>query len=138
MYGAHNLPPTDFHVLTPETPSTVVGVEVFPFRVPHQTTEVSLALKIRYAGKEILFSGDSAWTDRFIQEASRVDLFICECTFYDEGPGNHVRYTVLKHKLPQLTCRRMILTHLGEEMLERHDQLAPVCANDGMVLDLEK
>jgi ribonuclease BN (tRNA processing enzyme) len=136
MYGATELPPLEFHLLEPEKSSTIAGIEVFSFRVPHQVSGVSLALKTRCEGKEILFSGDSSWTDRFIEEADGVDLFLCECTFYDEGKGNHVRYLTLKEKLPRLSCERIVLTHLGEEMLARRNEVAAICAEDGMVLDL--
>jgi ribonuclease BN (tRNA processing enzyme) len=136
MYGARESLPVEFQLLVPEKSLTVAGAEVFSFRVPHQVTEVSLALKVRFGGKQILFSGDSAWTERFIHEARGVDLFLCECTFYDHGTGNHIRYLTLEEHLPSLTCRRIVLTHLGEEMLARRSQLAVTCAEDGMVLDL--
>ena len=136
MYGARDLPPVEFHLLEPEKPALVAGIEVFPFRVPHQMSEVSLALKAGYGGKQILFSGDSAWTERFINEARGVDLFLCECSFYDQGAGNHIRYLTLRENLPRLECKRLILTHLGEEMLARRSELAVVCAEDGMVINI--
>ena len=60
--GAHDkeLPPTAFQILHPDQPSDVAGIEVFPFRVPHQTHEISLGLKVGYEGKQILYSGDSS------------------------------------------------------------------------------
>ena len=136
MYGAKESPPLEFQLLEPEKSLTIAGVEIFSFRVPHQVDEVSLALKARCDGKQILFSGDSAWTERFIDEARGVDLFLCECTFYDKGQGNHVRYLTLEENLPRLGCKRIVLTHLGEEMLARRNELAVICAEDGMVLDL--
>jgi ribonuclease BN (tRNA processing enzyme) len=136
LYGTKESPAVAFQLLEPEKSLSVAGVEIFSFRVPHQVNEVSLALKVRCDGKEILFSGDSAWTERFIDEARGVDLFLCECTFYDQGQGNHVRYLTLKENLSRLGCRRILLTHLGEEMLARRNELAAICAEDGMVLDL--
>jgi ribonuclease BN (tRNA processing enzyme) len=135
MYGATELPPVEFHLLEPEKPGLVAGVEIFSFRVPHQVSEISLALKAGYDGKKILFSGDSAWTERFIDEARGVDLFLCECTFYDQGAGNHIRYLTLRENFSRLECKRLILTHLGEEMLARRNDLAAVLAEDGMVID---
>jgi ribonuclease BN (tRNA processing enzyme) len=135
MYSASEWPPVEFHLLEPEQSAFIAGVELFPFRVPHQISDVSLALKAQCDGKQVLFSGDSAWTERFIDEAAGVDLFICECSFYDEGNGNHVRYLSLNVNLPRLTCKRLILTHLGEEMLARRHELAAVCAEDGMTIE---
>jgi ribonuclease BN (tRNA processing enzyme) len=65
-----------------------------------------------------------------------VDLFLCECSFYDQGAGNHIRYLTLRGNLPRLECKRLILTHLGEEMLARRNELTAVCAEDGMVINI--
>jgi ribonuclease BN (tRNA processing enzyme) len=136
MYGAREWPPVEFHLLEPEKSSLIEGIEIFSFRVPHQVSDISLALKTRCDDKQILFSGDSAWTQRFIDEARGVDLFLCECTFYERGEGNHVRYVALKQDLPQLACKRLVLTHLGGEMLARRNEVAATCAEDGMVIEI--
>jgi ribonuclease BN (tRNA processing enzyme) len=136
MYGDKELPPVEFHLLAPETATEIADVKIFPFRVPHQINDVSLAFKISHAGKSILFSGDSTWTERFVDEARGVDLFLCECTFYADGLGNHVRYVTLQPYLSRIDCKQILLTHLGEEMLARRHQLATPCADDGMMIEL--
>jgi hypothetical protein len=35
-----------------------------------------------------------------------------------------------------LECKKLVLTHLGEEMLRRREELEVACAEDGMVIDL--
>ena len=139
MYGgsaAKELPPVRFHIFEPDQRAMVEGIQVLPFRVPHQTQEISLGLKIQFAGKRILFSGDSAWSELFIEHARGVDLFLCECSFYNQGSGNHVRFVELADALPQLECKKLLLTHLGEEMLARSKELAVAVAEDGMVIDI--
>ena len=128
-------PPLSFVVLTPEVPERVDGIEVFPFRVPHQTDDVSLGLKVSYQDKQILFSGDSAWTDAFIEHSRGVDLFLCECSFFKEQPGRHISYAHVEANLTRLECKKLVLTHLGEEMLARRHELATTTADDGMVLE---
>ena len=135
MYGG-DLPPLRFHVLHPGKPEVILGIHVFPFRVPHQIQAISLGLKISYEGKRILFSGDSAWTDLFIAQARGVDLFLCECSFYQENTANHLNYKTLEQKLTRLECKKLVLTHLGEEVLQRREELAAICAEDGMVIEL--
>jgi ribonuclease BN (tRNA processing enzyme) len=139
MYGAagvKELPPVKFHVLEAEMRALIAGIEIFSFRVPHQVSDISLALKAGYDGKQILFSGDSAWTERFIDEARGVDMFLCECSHYDRGGGNHIRYLTLQENLARLECKRLVLTHLGDDMLARRNELAAVCADDGMVIEI--
>ncbi len=140
MYGggasARQLPPVNFEILHPGEPTVVQGIMVAPFQVPHQTDDISLGLKISYDGKEILFSGDSAWTELFIEAACGVDLFLCECSFYQEQPGMHINYQTLSVHIPRLQCRKLLLTHLGEEMLRRRGELPETTAEDGMVLEI--
>ena len=140
MYGGGRIPaalsPLNFTVLIPEQLQSVAGVEVYPFRVPHQTDDVSLGLKVSYRGRQILYSGDSAWTDVFIEHARGVDLFLCECSYYDELPGRHINYRALAANLTRLDCKKLVLTHLGDDMLARREQLASIVAEDGMVIEI--
>ncbi|MGH7854751.1 MAG: MBL fold metallo-hydrolase [Candidatus Binatia bacterium] len=140
MYGSGRpsaeLPPVSFVILNPEQPQSVAGIDVFPFRVPHQTHDVSLGLRVTYQGKQILFSGDSIWSDLFIEQAKGVDLFLCECSFFDELAGMHVNYRTLAANLPRLQCKKLVLTHLGEDMLARRHQLSTTVAEDGMVIEI--
>jgi ribonuclease BN (tRNA processing enzyme) len=140
MYGqgtkAGDIPATRFHILEPEITTIIEGIEVFPFRVPHQMNEVSLALRVNYDGKRILFSGDSAWTDAFFEHARGVDLFLCECTYYDRQISNHMSYLKLKEQLARLYCHRIILTHMNTDMLARRTEIAYDVAQDGMVVEI--
>ena len=140
MYGglaaSKKLPPVVFDLLEPERQENILGIEVFPFRVPHQVDEVSLGLKIAYRGKHLLYSGDSAWTDLFITHAQGADLFLCECSFFDRETANHMSYRILQQNLPRLRCKRLILTHMGGEMLARKGEVAVPLAEDGIVIEI--
>ena len=52
--------------LQPGRTITIEGIEVFPFHVPHEVNKASLALTVNYNGKQILLSGDFAWTDALL------------------------------------------------------------------------
>ncbi|MGB7950078.1 MAG: MBL fold metallo-hydrolase [Candidatus Binatia bacterium] len=135
MYGG-DIPPTRFHILHPDRSEVIAGIRVLPFRVPHQLHAVSLGLRLTYEGKQILFSGDSAWTDDFLTHARDADLFLCECSYYDRHSTNHLAYKILQSHLTDLECRKLVLTHLGEEMLRLQGELGVVCAEDGMVIEV--
>lgn len=140
MYGSDSekkeMPFVQFHVLIPEEPAIIQGIEVFPFQVPHQSHAVSLALRVVYRGKKILFSGDSLWTERFIEQSQGVDLFLCECSFFKEQPGMHVNYAALEANLSRLGCKKLLLTHLGEEMLAHENEITAAFAADGLALEI--
>jgi hypothetical protein len=48
----------------------------------------------------------------------------------------HVNYQTLTANLDRLRCEQLVLTHLGEEMLSRRNEISAVVADDGMVLEL--
>jgi ribonuclease BN (tRNA processing enzyme) len=140
MYGGgafeKEIPPTHFVVLRPDEPAEVNGVVVAPFRVPHQSDAISLGLQVKCEGKTILFSGDSLWTEQFVDLADGVDLFLCECSFFREQPGMHINYQTLAANLSRLRCKQLVLTHLGAEMLAHRNEISSLVADDGMVLEI--
>ena len=104
--------------------------------MPHQVEQISLALKISYQGKSILYSGDSAWTDLFVIHSTGADLFLCECCFFDRESSNHMSYQKIQENLGRLQCKNLILTHMGEEMLSRKSEISVKMAEDGMVIQI--
>jgi len=93
-------------------------------------------LRVGYKGKQILFSGDSGWFDRFVELARGTDLFLCECSFYEHGAGNHIDFVTLRANLQRLECKRLVLVHMGEEMLARGPDVPLTLAEDGMVIEV--
>jgi ribonuclease BN (tRNA processing enzyme) len=140
MYGGgtteKEIPPTRFVILRPDQPADVNGIGVGPSLVEHQSDGVSLALTVGYDGKRVLFSGDSLWTEHFVELAAGVDLFLCECSFFREQSGMHVNYQALAANLNRLRCKQLVLTHLGEEMLSRRNEISALIAEDGMMLEI--
>jgi ribonuclease BN (tRNA processing enzyme) len=125
-----------FQEMEPDTTFRVGDVDVLAVRVPHQDEEVSLAYRFTVAGKQIVYSGDSPWIDRFIDLSADADLFVCECTAYEKPMGRHVEWTTFKHVLPKLRCRRLVLTHLGREMRAHAAELGVECATEGLKIEL--
>jgi ribonuclease BN (tRNA processing enzyme) len=140
MYGngesSRELPPTVFHTLAPGKAVSVHGIDVFSFRVPHQVQEISLGLKVTYQGKQILFSGDSAWTDQFLIHAHGCDLFLCECSFYDQDSSNHMNYRQLRSRLSDSNCKKIVLVHMGDVMLSHARESVYTTAEDGMTMEV--
>src|SRR5207249_2430438 len=95
------------------------GVRVLPFAVPHVKELVSLAYRIEVGGRTILYSGDSAWTEEFIERSKGADLFICECSTYETRLDVHISYPEIAARARELGCRRLVLSHLGSEPLGR-------------------
>ena len=52
-----------FVEVTPGIAMKLGTVDLLPFAVPHQQTEISLGYRVSVDGKTILYSGDSGWTE---------------------------------------------------------------------------
>lgn len=112
------------------------GLKVTAYPVVHSDAARSHGLRIETGGRVIGFSGDTSWTDALIDIATGTDLMICECNFLTTQTANHLDYRTLEPRLPELRSSRIILNHLGNEMLANLDQVNVTCAEDGMAVML--
>jgi len=117
-------------------PVAAGSLRVTPFPVRHSTETPCYGLRVETGGRVLAFSGDTEWTDALIDLSSGADLFVCECSGYESAPPHHLDYLTLEQHRPALTCRRLLLTHMGEEMLARASALGVDAARDGLVLNV--
>lgn len=75
------------------------------------------SVRIAFRNKIIAFSGDTAWHDGLIGLSAKADIFLCECTNM-HPVRNHMSYMELLAHRDLLTPRRMILTHMDDDMLQ--------------------
>jgi ribonuclease BN (tRNA processing enzyme) len=106
---------------------------VATIRTPHTKPDVSLGLRVTVGGKSLAFSGDSGWTDELVALSAGADLFLCECTYFESDHLDfHLNYPTIERNRDSFTAKRMILTHLGREVLERADDVEMEMAHDLM------
>lgn len=122
----------EFTELLPRQRAVLGAVRVDPFRVPHQEKDISLGLRVGVAGRTILYSGDTGWTEELIAQSQDTDLFICECCFFESRIPVHLDYPRLAEHRSRFGCRRLILTHLGREVLARRQEVAIEMASEGL------
>jgi len=128
--------PLRFHELTPGQAAIVCGVELMPFAVPHQENEISLGYRVAAAGKTLLYSGDCGWNENLVQYSQNTDLCICECCYFHTQVSFHISYPKIAQESRRMGCKRLLLSHIGREVLERMEEVTLECAYDGMVLDV--
>jgi len=126
----------EFCEFTPGQAQTVSGVEILPFRVPHQEKDISLGYRVSIEQKSVLYSGDCGWNESLVQYSHGVDLFICECCYFHTQTNFHVSYPTIAAESRRLGCKRLLLSHIGREVLERMDDVKLECAYDGLVIDV--
>lgn len=124
----------DLHFLCYESRETVEleSLRVTAHPVIHSEAALSHGLRIEVESRVISFSGDTTWTEELIPIADGAHLMICECNFFDTQTPNHLDYRTLEQHLPALNAERIVLNHLGEEMLRHRARVSLTCAEDGM------
>ncbi|MGH7948096.1 MAG: MBL fold metallo-hydrolase [Candidatus Binataceae bacterium] len=124
-------------VLEPGRSAQLCGARVDAIRSPHTTPDISLSLRVKIAGRTIVFTGDTAWNEELLPFADGADLFLSECTLFDRNPGfKHLRYIQLADRRHDIKARRIVLTHLGREVLEHEADAVLEMAYDGMRVEL--
>ena len=110
-------------------------VSVTPYPVVHgESGGPHLAYRIEAEGRVVSYSADTEWTDALIPAAQNADLFIAEAYTYDKMVKNHLSLKTLEAHLPAINARRVVLTHMSDDMLGRVDDLPYTTASDGTVV----
>lgn len=113
----------------------VGGVTVRAFQALHGPPGGPyLAVRIEAEGRSVAYTGDSEWTPDLIPAARDADLFIAEAYFRDRIVATHLSLISIEAHFAELAPRRMILTHMSDDMLNHPDRLNYECAEDGMVV----
>jgi ribonuclease BN (tRNA processing enzyme) len=128
--------PIQFVELTDGKATRIGSLAVTPFGVIHASGAPPYALRVEWGGKIVGYSGDTEWTDALIRAAEGADLFICEAYFFEKRIKYHLDYRTLMAHRAELGCRRLVLTHMSNDMLSRIEDLDAEYAEDGKCIVL--
>ena len=122
--------------LKPEERHAFGGVTVTPYPVVHgKSGGPFLGYRIEAEGRVIAYSADTEWTETLIPLAREADLFVAEAYYYDKIVKNHLSLATLEARLPEIKPKRLVLTHMSDDMLGRLDTLTHTTAHDGMIVE---
>jgi len=117
--------------------NAVGKVRVTPFHVVHdERAGPCLGFRFEVGGKVIAFSGDTEWTETLIDIGRDADLFICEAYTRDKPIATHMALAALEAHLSQIRPKRLVLTHMGEDMVKHQAELPFETAEDGKIVEL--
>lgn len=102
--------PIEYRLLNPKKPLQIKSAKIECFQVKHGGSQHVYGLRVEISGKVISYTGDTEWTDNLVPLAHGSDLFIAECTAYDQPVPAHLDYFTLLQKRKQLNCRKLLLT----------------------------
>jgi ribonuclease BN (tRNA processing enzyme) len=126
----------EFLELPERRETRVQDLAVTAYPVVHASGAPAFALRVTAGGKVIGYSGDTEWTESLVEAARGADVFVCEAYFFEKRVKYHLDWrTVMEHR-HRLDCRRLILTHMSEDMLRRLPLDGVECAEDGLTVTL--
>lgn len=111
-------------------------VAILPCRVKHYCGAPPFALRIAVEGKVIAYTGDTEWTDNLIAAGRDADLFVAEAYFRDKKMKFHLDLDTLLAHLPEIRPKRLVLTHMSDDVLRYLDGIAFETAEDGKTLTI--
>jgi ribonuclease BN (tRNA processing enzyme) len=93
-----------------------------------------LAVRVEAEGRSIAYTGDTEWTPALIPTAQDVDLFIAEAYFRDKAIATHLSLETIEAHLDELRPKRLVLTHMSDDMLAHPDRVGFETAEDGKMI----
>jgi ribonuclease BN (tRNA processing enzyme) len=128
--------PLRFAELTEGRVARFGAFAITPHVVTHPSGSAPFAFRLKAGNRMIGYSGDTEWTDVLLKVARNTDLFITECYAFGSSPPYHITYNGLRQHLHELRTKRLLLTHLSQEMLDRLDEVSLEVAEDGQLIEL--
>lgn len=115
----------------------VDGVLVRAFQASHGPPGGPyLSIRIEAESKSIAYTGDTEWTPELILAAHHADVFIAEAYFRDKAVATHLSLHQIEEHYAELAPKRLVLTHMSDDMLGHPDRALFETAEDGMVIEL--
>ena len=127
-----------FVELLARTDTEVSGAKVAPVEVIHPSGAPAHGFRIRCGDKILAYSGDTEWSDNLLEIAAGADLFVCEAYTYDRSIKYHMSYNALRAHKNELGCKRIILTHIGPDLIAHRSQadVDMEIATDGLQIEI--
>ncbi len=132
--------------IAPGESADLAGFRIDGFLADHMDPP-DYPLSLRFTspeGKVATFSGDTAMNPNLIAAAEGADILVAECSALEPPVGRHTTWLDWKAVLPNLDCRRVVLSHLNHRvraeiprlLAEAPKAVALAFADDGMIFEV--
>ena len=116
-------------------PAEIGALCVTPYLVDHGNPGGPFfALRVAVEDRIIAYTGDTQWTDAIIEAGENADLLIAEAYFRDKPVPLHLDLATLERHLPAIGAKRLILTHMSDDMLAQRGDVVHETAEDGRIV----
>lgn len=138
--GSHGTKPKfelELIEIAPGEAIDVAGVRVHAYQALHGPPDGPfLSLRFDTEGRTLAYTGDTEWTEALVDAGRRADLLVAEAYFFDRKIRYHLDLATLVENLPRIEPRRLVVTHMSDDMLGRVADLPVEAAHDGLVVCL--
>lgn len=124
------------HVELGAEPTHVGPLLVRALETVHTPQSSPVAMRIEVEGRVVAYTGDTEWTPAIPRIAEGADLLIAEGYSVEKRIPYHLSYASLMEHRAEIDAKRIVLTHVGAEVLERASEIELEMAHDGMTLTL--
>lgn len=128
--------PIEFREFRWDVGLDVPGFRVIPSPAYHHPETHPHILRVETDERALCFSGDTGWTESLPDTVGEVSLFIAECTLLEEGFEYHLSHERLESERRRFRADRILLTHLGADVLGERDRVQFETADDGLRLKI--
>ena len=127
---------TEIHEIDAAETAVINGITVTAYLVEHACGAPPFAIRFVCDGKVLAYTGDTEWTENLLAVGHDADLLIAEALFFERRVKYHLDYASLKGNLERIGAKRVILTHMGPEMLSHMSDVPEETAEDGMIVEI--
>lgn len=115
----------------------VLGLRILPREVTHMRRGIPYGYRISWQGRTFGLSGDTEWDEALVALADGTEVFFMECFTAEKEIPFHTSVGDLTQHASRLRTRRLLLTHMGEDVraLAAAGRLPFEAAHDGQRLE---
>ncbi|OEU74038.1 MAG: hypothetical protein BA864_14345 [Desulfuromonadales bacterium C00003093] len=128
--------PIVYRQLDTATPLQQGDFQISCCQVKHGGSPHAYALRIKVADKVICYTGDTEWSEALVPLTTDSDLLLAECFAFAQPVPGHLDYQTLLKQRYRLGCQRLLLTHLGPDMLAKRAEVELEIVTDGQLIEL--
>ncbi|MGO9246760.1 MAG: MBL fold metallo-hydrolase [Verrucomicrobiia bacterium] len=125
-----------YKTIRPGRPISIRGVCIRAYRMKHIDREPCLGYRIEYRRKVLAITGDTTWCDSIPAMSQGANLLVSECTDFDRRRPVHLSYTQLREHEAEIGAKRIVLTHVGDDLLKNRAKVRHHIARDGERFDV--
>jgi len=123
LFAGHSINKMNFKInfieIMPNSINQIEGYELKAYLMEHIKDSDCLGYKVSNSETSFSFTGDTNFVENLFELSDDTDLFICECSLYKKFETvTHLSYEEILENLEYFNSKKIILTHLGSDVLE--------------------